>query len=384
VLFIATSNLVDPILPALRDRMEIISLPGYTGLEKRQIAKQYLEPKQLVEHGLDKEGIKFSDASLDKLIQEYTKEAGVRNLEREIANICRGLARNKAEEKKLKKTVTEADIVKRLGPPKFEMDIKERTGRCGVATGLAWTSVGGDILFIEATTMPGKGLLTLTGNLGKVMKESAQAALSYMRANAKKLNVPLKTIAKQDIHIHVPSGAIPKDGPSAGVTMFTALVSLFTNRPVRHDLAMTGEISLRGTVLPIGGLKEKVLAAKQAGIFEVMVPERNRKDLEDMTKDIKKDMTFYFISDMSEALAIALEKKGGRKRAAVKKTPVKKTTAKKAPKKAATTRKKTAAKAKKTTAKKAAAAKPAKKKTPVKKAAAKKPVRKKAASSRKK
>jgi ATP-dependent Lon protease len=304
--------------------MEILSLPGYTSLEKRHIAKKYLVPKQIVENGLKGTGINFSDSALDTLINNYTKEAGVRNLEREIANMCRGIARDKAENKKLKKSITARDVEKRLGPPRFELDIKERTSRCGVATGLAWTSVGGDILFIEATSMPGKGILTLTGNLGQVMKESAQAALSYTRANAKKLGISSLDFSKLDLHVHVPSGAIPKDGPSAGVTMFSALVSLLSNRPVRHDVAMTGEISLRGTVLPIGGLKEKVLAAKQAGIFEVLVPERNKKDLEEIPKDIKDGVTFHFVSEMSEVLMIALaaspKSKAARKTVTAKKT----------------------------------------------------------------
>lgn len=309
VMFIATANLHDPIIPALRDRMEILELPGYTLEEKLHIAQQFLVPKQLKEHGLDKKEILYSDTALKVIIESYTREAGVRNLEREIANIDRALAKEKVEgngKKFKKRTIREKDVQTYLGSFKFFSDTKERTSRSGVATGLAWTPAGGDILFIEATKMPGKGRLSLTGSLGDVMKESAQAALSYMRSKFKNYKIPAAFYEKTDIHIHVPSGAIPKDGPSAGVTIFTALVSLMTERKVRNDVAMTGEITLRGLVLPVGGIKEKVLAAKRAGIKEIILPEKNRKDMEEIPEHMRKRLTFHFVSDMDQALKYAL------------------------------------------------------------------------------
>lgn len=318
VLFIATANYVDPIPPALRDRMEFIELPGYTLEEKVNIAAKFLEPKQVKEHGLTGKEIHFTDAILSQMIQDYTREAGVRNLEREIAAVCRGVAREKVEKngrKKIpKRTIKKQELEKYLGPVKFFNDVAERTAKSGVATGMAWTPVGGDILFIEATQMPGKGRMNLTGKLGDIMKESAQAALSFTRANAKKYKINPSFFEKNDIHIHVPSGAIPKDGPSAGVTIFTALVSLLTNRKVRHDIAMTGEITLRGSVLPVGGIKDKVLAARRAGISDIILPAKNKKDLVDIPEKIRKDITFHYIDEMDQVLDLTLVQKGRKKK----------------------------------------------------------------------
>ena len=312
VMFIATANLQDPIIPALRDRMEVLELPGYTQEEKALISKKFLVPKQVNEHGLKESEVSFTDKSLKVVIDSYTREAGVRNLEREIANICRALAKEKVEnsgkrtKRKRKRSIVEKDVVKYLGPHKFYSETKERTSRSGVATGLAWTAAGGDILFIEATKMPGKGRLNLTGSLGDVMKESAQAALSYVRTKYKSYGLPADFHEKNDIHIHVPSGAIPKDGPSAGVTLFTALVSLLTGRKVRNDIAMTGEITLRGLVLPVGGVKEKVLAARRAGIKEIILPDKTRKDLEEIPEILRKSITFHFVKNMDQVLKHAL------------------------------------------------------------------------------
>ncbi len=307
VMFIATANLLDTISPPLRDRMEIISIPGYTDEEKLEIAQTYLVPQNLEEHGLKAEQIEFSDESLLFTIHGYTKEAGVRNLKREIASICRFVGKEIAYGKEEKTDITEAAVEEILGKPKFESDIAERMSRTGVATGLAWTPFGGDILFVEATMMQGKGGLTLTGQLGDVMKESAQAALSFIRSNAKTLNLDEEIFQKNDVHIHVPSGAIPKDGPSAGVTMMTALTSLLTKQPVKNDVAMTGEITLRGTVLPVGGVKEKVLAAKRAGIKTVLLPEKNRKDLDDISESSRKEMNFIFTKEMLDVLKYSFD-----------------------------------------------------------------------------
>jgi ATP-dependent Lon protease len=309
VMFITTANMLDSVPPALHDRMEIMEFYGYTAEEKLAIAQRYLVTRQLKEHGVKPEQLCIEDSALKLLIASYTKEAGLRNLEREIATIVRGVARILAENGKIRKCIRVGakDIVKYLGPVKFEPEVKERTARCGVATGLAWTAVGGDILFVEATKMPGKGGLMLTGHLGEVMKESAQAAMSYLRANARDFRIDQKMFSEQDFHVHVPAGAIPKDGPSAGVTMLSALSSLLLNRPVKNTVAMTGEITLRGAVLPIGGLKEKVLAAKQAGIFTVIVPTRNKKDIIDLPASVRKDMTFDYVSDMRQAVRLALE-----------------------------------------------------------------------------
>ncbi len=307
VMFIATANLADPIIPALRDRMEIIELPGYTEHEKLHIATRYLIPKQLKEHGLSEDQIDFKNDAITEIIQSYTKEAGVRNLEREIASICRGVAREIVEGKKGGTQLTTARISDYLGAQKFISEVAERTSRSGVATGLAWTAAGGDILFVEATKMPGTGELILTGSLGDIMKESAKAALSYIRSKAATLNISDEIFPKTDIHIHVPAGAIPKDGPSAGVTLFTALVSLLTGKLVRNDLAMTGEITLRGLVLPVGGIKEKVLAAHRAGIRRVLLPEKNRADYEDVPDTIVNDMEVNFIKDVDDVVRLALQ-----------------------------------------------------------------------------
>ncbi|MCX5886008.1 MAG: endopeptidase La [Proteobacteria bacterium] len=310
VMFITTANLVDPILPALKDRMEIIELSGYTDEEKLRITRQFLIRRQMEENGITPEHLEISDEAIMAIIAQYTREAGLRNLEREIANLCRKAARAIAEGKTGKTHVTRNNLYKFLGVPKYIPDEEQKTNETGLATGLAWTQVGGEVLYIEASTMKGKGNLTLTGSLGDVMKESAQAALSYARSKAKELNIDEHFYEKQDIHIHVPAGAIPKDGPSAGVTMATALISALTKYPTNKDIAMTGEITLRGRVLPIGGLKEKVLAALRAHIKTVIIPEQNRKDLDDVPKNVKNKLNFVFVKDMDEILTVALVKKG--------------------------------------------------------------------------
>ncbi len=309
VMFITTANILDPIPPALRDRMEVLDLPGYTEEEKLKIAKEFLVPKQVAAHGLSEKDIQFQEEALRRIALEYTREAGVRNLEREIAHICRGVARRVAEGQGALHIIKPDDVPSYLGPIKFFSEVAERTSEPGVATGLAWTPTGGDILFVEASRMKGRKGFSLTGQLGDVMKESAQAALSYVRAKAKALKIPEDFFDHSDIHIHVPAGAIPKDGPSAGVTMFTAITSLLTGRPVRSDVAMTGEITLRGLVLPVGGIKEKVLAAKRAGITTVILPKRNEKDLEEVPEQAKKDMKFHFVQRMDEVINLALQKK---------------------------------------------------------------------------
>ena len=308
VFFITTANILATIPPALQDRMETLGLPGYTEEEKLHIAQKYQIPRQLEEHGLTAANVEITPAALMKIIREYTREAGVRNLEREIAAILRSVAREVASGKNEMTRVDADDVRKYLGPPRFFSEVAERITSPGIATGLAWTPTGGDILFIEATLMDGKKGLTLTGQLGDVMKESAQAALSYVRANAGSLGIPKKFFESSDIHLHVPAGAIPKDGPSAGVTMVVALASLLTGRKVRSDLAMTGEITLRGKILPVGGIKEKALAAHRAGIFTMMLPKLNEKDLEDIPEAARKEMTFIPVDTISEALEIALEK----------------------------------------------------------------------------
>ena len=306
VMFITTANVLEAIPAPLRDRMEVLELPGYTLEEKVMIAKQYIIPRQLEAHGLTRDAISFEKRAIEKIIKEYTREAGVRNLEREIAAICRAVASEYAAGRARKVTVKPSSLTAYLGQPKFYSEVAERTAQAGVATGLAWTPVGGDILFVEATKMPGKKSLTLTGQLGDVMKESAQAALSFIRANAQKFGVDPDFFEKYDIHVHVPAGAIPKDGPSAGVTILAALLSLLTDRPVRPDVAMTGEITLRGMVLPVGGIKEKVLAAHRAGIQTVILPEKNRRDLEEVPENVRKEMRFHFIKRMEEIASLAL------------------------------------------------------------------------------
>jgi ATP-dependent Lon protease len=308
VMFVATANISDPIPPPLKDRMEVLEIPGYTRREKLAIAKQHLLPKQLEEHGLTTAQLDIQDTAIEEIIDQWTREAGVRNLERQIASVIRGVAVKVAEgETALRKVSTADDLREFLGAPKFTSEVAERTEETGVATGLAWTSVGGEILFIEATRMYGTGKLQLTGQLGDVMKESAQAALSFVRTNAEKYGIMKDFLEKSDVHIHIPAGAMPKDGPSAGVTMFTALVSMLSGIRVRHDVAMTGEITLRGRVLPIGGLKEKVLAAHRAGIKRVIIPERNKPDLDEVPKEVQDELEFVPVSRMDQVLEAALE-----------------------------------------------------------------------------
>ncbi len=306
VMFITTANVLETIHQTLRDRMEVLELPGYSEYEKLMIAKEFLIPKQFGEHGLKEEHIELKDDALTTIITSYTREAGVRNLEREIAAVCRGVAKEVAEGKTAKTVVDSEILHKFLGPVKFFPEVAERTAEAGVATGLAWTPTGGDIIFVEATKMRGEKGLTLTGQLGDVMKESAQAALSFVRSKSRELGIKEDFYDKADLHIHVPAGGIPKDGPSAGLTIFVALTSLFTKRPVKSDVAMTGEITLRGSVLPVGGIKEKVLAAKRAGIQTIILPKKNEKDLEEIPKRIKKEMEFKFIQKMDEAIGLAL------------------------------------------------------------------------------
>jgi ATP-dependent Lon protease len=299
---------LDTIPGPLRDRMEVIQLPGYTAKEKLQIARRYLVARQIEAAGLTAEQFEISDEALSSIINDYTREAGVRNLEREIGNVLRHSAMRIAEGTVQSVKIGPDDLAAILGPLRFEAEVAMRSAVPGVATGLAWTPVGGDILFIEAARMPGSGKLILTGQLGDVMKESAQAALSLVKARSQQLGIAPEVFEKSDIHVHVPAGATPKDGPSAGVAMFTALSSLLTGRPVRSDVAMTGEISLRGLVLPIGGVKEKVLAALRAGIKTVMLPERNRRDLEEIPADAREQLEFRWIKDVDEAADTALSK----------------------------------------------------------------------------
>lgn len=307
VMFITTGNLVDTIPGPLRDRMEVIYLSGYTAEEKLGIAKNFLVPKQLEEHGITKKILKMTDAALLLVISQYTREAGVRNLEREIANLCRKVAKRIAEGGQKKFITTPRNLHRFLGVPKYLPEEEMEKDEVGVSTGLAWTESGGDIIYVEATTMKGKGGLTLTGQLGDVMKESAQAALSYIRSRAKGLGIKDDLFSRTDLHIHVPAGAIPKDGPSAGITMATAIASALTGKPVNKSVAMTGEVTLRGRVLPIGGLKEKTLAAKRMGINRVILPSRNKKDIEDIPKYIKKDMQFILVDTMDDVLKVALK-----------------------------------------------------------------------------
>jgi ATP-dependent Lon protease len=309
VMFVATANVADPIPPPLRDRMEILDLPGYTRREKLAIAKQHLIPKQLEEHGLTTEQLELTDDAVEEIIEHYTREAGVRSLERQIASVIRGVAVKVAEGDGKKRVVkNEEDLREFLGPTKYTSEVAERTEETGVCTGLAWTSAGGEILFIEATRMFGSGKLQLTGQLGDVMKESAHAALSYVRSNAGKFGISKDFLEKSDVHIHIPAGAMPKDGPSAGITMLSALVSLLTGIRVRHDVAMTGEISLRGRVLPIGGFKEKTLAAHRAGIKRIIFPERNKPDLEEVPKEIRDELEFIPVTKLDEVIRAALER----------------------------------------------------------------------------
>jgi ATP-dependent Lon protease len=306
VFFIATANTMETVPGPLRDRMEVIEIPGYTESDKLNIARRYLVPRQLEANGVKRTQARFLDRALRWIIEGYTREAGVRNLERNIGAICRAIAADIVGGKKGKVTVDRDMVTKVLGPRRFEPELASRTSVPGVATGLAYTPVGGEILFIEATRFPGKGAITLTGQIGDVMKESATAAFSLVRSRADSLGINAKLLSESDIHIHIPAGAIPKDGPSAGVAMFTALASLLMNRPVRRDVAMTGEITLRGLVLPIGGLKEKSLAAKRAGIKQVIIPKRNEKDLPDLPEEVRKTVKFHLADTVDDVLAIAL------------------------------------------------------------------------------
>jgi ATP-dependent Lon protease len=308
VMFITTANLLDPIQPAFRDRMEILNLPGYTEEEKLQIALQHLVPKQVKEHALSEKRIVFTQGAIKKIISLYTREAGVRNLEREIAAVCRKVARKVAEGKKKLFRITSQNVEKYLGPPRIFKDQVLTRDQVGVATGVAWTATGGEILFVEVTKMKGKGILSLTGSLGDVMKESAQAALSYARAHAEEFGVSQDFFSANDFHVHIPEGAIPKDGPSAGITIATALISVCTELKVRRDLAMTGEITLRGNVLPVGGVKEKVLAAQRAGVRKMILPLPNKKDLIDIPKKVKKEMEFFFVEGINDVFEQALIK----------------------------------------------------------------------------
>ncbi|RJX28778.1 MAG: endopeptidase La [Desulfarculus sp.] len=338
VMFITTANVLDTIPPPLRDRMEVLEIPGYTAEDKLAIAKRYLVPRQRKEHGLSAKQLTIADAAIKLLISGYTREAGLRNLEREIGALCRWAARTIAEGETKKVAVSKGDVAEVLGPQRILPDTALRTAVPGVATGLAWTPSGGDILFVEASRMPGKGNLSLTGQLGEVMKESAQAAVSYLRANAENFGLEPDFAAHTDIHVHVPAGAIPKDGPSAGVTMFTALLSLLSGRPVRSDVAMTGEITLRGMVLPVGGIKEKVLAAHRAGIRTLILPAANERDLVDVPDKVKKQLGFHFAERMDQVAAWALAAKPGRAKkakAGAKKARPRKTAAKAKPRQAA-------------------------------------------------
>ncbi|MDP2662912.1 MAG: endopeptidase La [Dehalococcoidia bacterium] len=306
VMFITTCNILDTVPPALRDRMEVIELPGYIEDEKLHIAERFLVPKQVDENGLTPEQLHFTRGALMRVIREYTREAGVRNLEREIGNICRKVARLVAEKRRFPHRIVEKAVPRFLGPHKYYWGVAEEKDEIGTATGVVWTMVGGDTISVEVTLMEGKGALLLTGQLGDVMKESAQAALSYARSRAGELGLKSNMFEKTDIHIHVPAGAIPKDGPSAGITMAAALISALTNRAVRRDVAMTGEITLRGRVLPIGGLKEKVLAAHRAGIKTFILPSKNEKDLTEIPADVKREVEFVFVDGMVEVLKTAL------------------------------------------------------------------------------
>jgi ATP-dependent Lon protease len=309
VLFITTANTTITIPPALLDRMEVIEIPGYTLEEKLKIAKFYLIPREIENHGLNNYKIEFEDKAIEEIINKWTREAGVRQLDRKIAEILRKIAVQVAEKnlKNKKFLIKSTNVSKFLGPPLFYSEVAERQNEIGVAIGLAWTPFGGDIIFIEALKMPGKGQLKLTGHLGNVMKESAQAAYSLLRANFEKWKIKDNDFDKYDVHIHVPAGAIPKDGPSAGIAILMALVSLFSNRPIKKFLAMTGEITLRGKILPVGGIKEKVLAARRAGIKEIILPKWNKKDLEDIPKDVLKDLIFHFVDNVQEAYKISFE-----------------------------------------------------------------------------
>lgn len=307
VMFILTANLTDTIPSPLLDRMEVINLPGYTEEEKHKIAKGYLIPRQIKNNGLTARNIRFSDGAIDLLITEYTLEAGLRNLERELGTICRKVARRIAEGGKGPSFITRKNISRYLGPPVFQPELDKDESQVGLVTGLAWTQTGGEVLYVETSMMPGKGDLIMTGQLGEIMQESGRAAMSYARANIERLGVKRDIFENYDFHIHVPAGAIPKDGPSAGIAMATGLISVLSGRPVNKDVAMTGEISLRGRVLPIGGLKEKALGALRGKVFTVIIPEKNRKDLMEIPPNVKRKLKFKTVQHVDEVLDIALE-----------------------------------------------------------------------------
>jgi ATP-dependent Lon protease len=307
VLFIATANNIQNIQPALRDRLEIIDLSGYAVEEKIEIAKRHLVPKQKEAHGLGKVNFRIADNVLEKIIEQYTRESGVRELDRQLASIMRFEAKEYALKDQIKPSLTQSELQKILGTPRYSNEIYKTANMPGVAVGLAWTYVGGDILFIETVLSEGKGELKLTGNLGNVMKESATTALTYLQANAKKYNVEPELFSRRNAHVHVPEGAVPKDGPSAGVTMLTSLASAFTGRKVKPYLAMTGEITLRGQVLPVGGIKEKVLAARRAGLKEIIVCTQNEKDVREIDSNFIKGLTFHYVKTMQQVLDIALQ-----------------------------------------------------------------------------
>jgi ATP-dependent Lon protease len=305
VMFVCTANILDTVPPALRDRLEVIELSGYIEDEKLHIAEQFLVPRQRADHGLQ-DKVRFTPAALRRIVREYTHEAGVRNLEREIATVSRKVARSVAEGRKGISVIGQQAIERYLGPPRFSFGLAEEQDEVGVATGVAVTSAGGDLIAVEVALLPGKGTVTLTGQLGEVMRESAQAALSYARSRSAELGLDEKFHETLDVHIHIPAGAVPKDGPSAGITMATALISALTRRPVYRHVAMTGEITLRGQVLPIGGLKEKVLASHRAGLTTFLAPSKNRKDLPDVPRDVQRDMRIIFIDHMDKVLPLAL------------------------------------------------------------------------------
>jgi len=310
VLWVVTANVMHNIPRPLLDRMETITIAGYTEEEKVQIAVRYLVPKQVRDHGLTSKQIVFSEGTIQKVIRDYTREAGVRNLERNIANLCRKSARKIVQDKRTVVRITAQNLHTFLGAPKYRHRQSERNMQVGVATGLAWTEVGGDVLGVEVSTMKGKGKLTLTGQLGDVMRESAQAGFSYIRSRAHELGVDPEFYEKTDIHIHLPEGAIPKDGPSAGITMATAVASALTGRPVRNDVAMTGEITLRGRVLPVGGIKEKVLAAHRVGIKKIVMPKENKRDMDEIPVNVKRALEFVLVEHMDEVLKAALAEAG--------------------------------------------------------------------------
>ena len=310
-MFICTANTLETLSAPLRDRLEIVELSGYTTDEKVHIAKKHLVEKRTKEHGIGDGKLTITDAALSSIVRDYTREAGVRQLDREIKKLCRAAALEVARGKDAELAVTIGDeqLVKHLGKPKFDGEVAERTSIAGVATGMAWTPFGGSILFIETSRMPGRGQVEITGQLGDVMKESARAALTYVRSNAERLGIPADLVTSQDVHIHVPAGAVPKDGPSAGVTMFTALVSLFTGRRVRPDTAMTGEATLRGRVLPVGGIKAKVLAAHRAGLKRIILPSKCGRDLDEVPEAVRAELEIILVDEMSQVIEAALEPK---------------------------------------------------------------------------